>query len=151
MAGMGAVLIVIFVTIGYFVELAVWMMPYDFEAAMLEGLAMPRSFAEDSDEVEARLQGLTTELARGWPENPYTLRVRVIEGEPNAFALPGGEIWVTTGLLEQTESENEIAFVLGHEIGHFRSRDHLRSLGRGLLFGLAAAGIGIDGGRRTEQ
>lgn len=145
MAAMGGVLVALFVLIGYFVELTVWMLPYEFEAAMLEGWATRASFAEGSDDLEARLQELTTELARGWPANPYTLRVRVIEGEPNAFALLGGEIWVTTGLLEQAESENEIAFVLGHEIGHFRNRDHLRSLSRGLLFGLFAASIGIDG------
>lgn len=50
----------------------------------------------------------------------------------NAFAAPGGLILITTGLLDQVESENELAFVLGHELGHFRHRDHLRSMGRGL-------------------
>ncbi len=145
MTAMGAILVALLFFIGYFVELAVWVMPYDFEASMLSGFEMSESFAEDSDEVQARLQELTTELAAGWPENPYTLRVRVIEGEPNAFALPGGQIWVTRGLLDQAGSENEIAFVLGHEIGHFRDRDHLRGLSRGVLFTLVAAGLGLGG------
>jgi Zn-dependent protease with chaperone function len=67
------------------------------------------------------------------------------------MALPGGLIIVTVGLLDQVESENELAFVLGHELGHFRNRDHIRALGRGLVLSLFfavitgndVAGIGI--------
>ena len=47
------------------------------------------------------------------------------------------------GLLENVESENELAFVLGHELGHFRNRDHLRGLGRGIAFSLVL----VAGGR----
>ena len=59
-----------------------------------------------------------------------------VEMLQDALAFPGGLIGVTSGLLEQVETENELAFVLGHELGHFRNRDHLRSLGRGLVLGL---------------
>ena len=52
------------------------------------------------------------------------------------MALPGGLIVVTQGLLDQVESENELAFVLGHELGHYRNRDHIRALGRGIVFSL---------------
>ena len=48
-------------------------------------------------------------------------------------------IVVTAGLLDEVESENELAFVLGHELGHYRNRDHLRALGRGLVFSLVFA------------
>ncbi len=69
-----------------------------------------------------------------WPDNPYPVALRIIDDEaPNAIALPGGMVLLTTGLLEQVESENELAFVLGHELGHFRNRDHLRGLGRGVV------------------
>ena len=57
---------------------------------------------------------------------------------------------VTSTLLEQVESENELAFVLGHELGHFHNRDHLRSLGRGLIFGLVLMAIGSGGGSGEE-
>jgi beta-barrel assembly-enhancing protease len=50
--------------------------------------------------------------------------------EPNAFAVPGGRIQITTGLLEKVQSENGLNFVLAHEIGHFKGRHHLRSIGR---------------------
>ena len=52
--------------------------------------------------------------------------------KPNAFAFPGGGIGVTKGLLEALEREVEFAFVIGHELGHFHNRDHLRGLGRAL-------------------
>ena len=44
----------------------------------------------------------------------------------NAVALPGGNIVVFAGLLKEIKSENELAMILGHELGHFAHRDHLR-------------------------
>ena len=52
----------------------------------------------------------------------------------NALALPGGQIIVFSGLLEAVKSENELAFVLAHEISHYANRDHLRGIGRSLIF-----------------
>lgn len=48
----------------------------------------------------------------------------------NAYALPGGYIVMNKGLIDKLDSENAIMFVLGHELGHFANRDHLRGLGR---------------------
>ena len=54
---------------------------------------------------------------------------------------------VTAGLLEKVESENELAFIIGHELGHFRNRDHIRGLGRGLAIGILITAVsGNDGG-----
>jgi Zn-dependent protease with chaperone function len=59
---------------------------------------------------------------------------------PNAFALPGGRVYLFNGLLEKAESADEIAGVLAHELGHLRHRDNLRGLiyngGTSLLIGL---------------
>lgn len=84
------------------------------------------------------LNALLDRMAQRWPENPYRdLSVHVYDdSHENALALPGGCILVSSGLLEGVGSENEIAFVLSHELGHFRNRDHLRRMGRGLLVGL---------------
>lgn len=51
----------------------------------------------------------------------------------NALALPGDKIVVYQGLIEKVSSENELMMVLGHELGHFAHRDHLRGLGNSLL------------------
>ncbi|WP_206603135.1 M48 family metallopeptidase [Leptolyngbya ohadii] len=55
----------------------------------------------------------------------------------NALAIPGDRIILYKGLIDQAESENELMMVLGHELGHFAHRDHLRQLGRGLLWQIA--------------
>lgn len=71
----------------------------------------------------------------------------------NAFALPGGYIYVHTGLLATVESESELASVLGHEIGHVVARHGLKNFKRAqryqFLIGLINLGIGAIGGEST--
>ena len=61
------------------------------------------------------------------------------EKRPNAFAMPGGTIGLTTGLLETLDNEIELAFVIAHELGHFHNRDHLSGLGRAAGFSVIMA------------
>lgn len=80
------------------------------------------------------------------PEIPY--RVRVLDtGEANAYALPGGNVYITTSLLDLLESEAEVAAILGHEVAHvdlghcieaIQTRVHAERLG-GLPLGELAA------------
>lgn len=85
-----------------------------------------------------RLGALAARLAAHWAKNPYgELRVGVIAEESgNACSLPGGVVLVTTGLLDVVPSENAMAYVLAHEIGHLRGGDHLRVLDRRLAMAL---------------
>jgi Zn-dependent protease with chaperone function len=67
--------------------------------------------------------------------------IEAIESKtPNAFALPGGKVYLLSGLLDKAESQDEIAGVLAHELGHLEHRDHLRRIiatgGTALLVGL---------------
>jgi Zn-dependent protease with chaperone function len=59
---------------------------------------------------------------------------------PNAFALPGGKVYLFSGLLAKAESPDEIAGVLAHELGHLKHRDNTRNLiyngGTSFLIGL---------------
>lgn len=55
---------------------------------------------------------------------PYEFKILDIE-EPNAMALPGGFIYLTRGLLETVTSDDELAFVIAHEVGHVVGR-HVR-------------------------
>ena len=54
--------------------------------------------------------------------------------DPNAFALPGGGVGVTRGLLEKVESETGMAMVLAHELGHHAGRHSLKRIGRTLVW-----------------
>ena len=67
----------------------------------------------------------------------------------NAFALPGGFIYVTRGILAYLNSEAELAAVLGHEIGHVTARHSVRQISaqQGANIGLTIASIFIPGMR----
>jgi Zn-dependent protease with chaperone function len=109
--------------------------------------AMASGFATPDDPRGAGLDALLRRLARHRPGRGYALRIGTTDDpQPNAFALPGGNVLVTSGLLAQAGSENELAFVLGHELGHVEGRDPLRALGRGLLVALALSALGGSDG-----
>jgi predicted Zn-dependent protease len=63
--------------------------------------------------------------------------------DPNAFAFPGGAVFITNSLLKDVKTEMGIAFVMAHEIGHFKHRHHLKGMGRQLGFTLAALVVGL--------
>ena len=74
--------------------------------------------------IENLIQHLTKDSAKGFQ---YT--VFLISGPPNAFALPGGVLCVTEGMLTLASTDDELAAVLSHEIGHVE-RGHLFDLYR---------------------
>ena len=74
-------------------------------------------------QVQGYLQALGTKLARYAPGQAFQYQFQVVDQwSPNAFALPGGHIFVSRGLLVLTNSEDELACVLGHEIIHAAER-----------------------------
>ncbi|HEY8518609.1 MAG TPA: M48 family metalloprotease [Gammaproteobacteria bacterium] len=73
------------------------------------------------------------------PDLPWQFGI-VDDPTPNAFALPGGFIFVTRGLLGLLQSEAELAAVLGHEIGHVTARHSVTQISRQQL---AQLGLGI--------
>ncbi|PSQ79418.1 MAG: peptidase M48 [Bacteroidetes bacterium QS_1_63_11] len=97
------------------------------------------------------------------PETPEKFRTtefefRVLDSPViNAFALPGGYVYVTRGLMTHLNNEAQLAVVLGHEIGHVEARHASQQAGRqqftqGLLVGGAVLGqatLGGDVGRQV--
>lgn len=69
--------------------------------------------------------------------------------EINAFALPGGYIYITRGIMAYLNSEAELAAVLGHEIGHVTARHSVRQQSQGLLAGILATGAAIFTGSQA--
>jgi Zn-dependent protease with chaperone function len=154
--GIAAIGAVLFFGIAVVIEWLVPRIPPAFEARLFSQLgfgdSVGRGSGPNEDGRQAAVSELLERLAAHWRENPYTLRVVIFEEQaPNAVAFPGGLVVATTGLLDGVASENEIAFVLAHEIGHFRNRDHLRGIGRGVVFGLAMNGLGIGGSFAAAQ
>src|SRR5512143_4192186 len=91
--------------------------------------------------LQAYVQQLGAALAAKTerPGLPWTFRV-VDDAAVNAFALPGGFIYVTRGLLGYVGSEAQLASVIGHEIGHVTARHSVTQLSRQELAGF---GLGI--------
>ena len=76
------------------------------------------------------------------PKVPWDFNV-VNSSDLNAFALPGGKISITRGLIVKLKSEDELAGVLGHEIGHVCARHAAQQYTRQVLFAVGLAGLGL--------
>lgn len=76
------------------------------------------------------------------PDLPW--RFGVLEApQLNAFATPGGHIFITRGLLERMKSEAELAGVLAHEISHVLKKHHLKAIQKGAQMELAGAAVSL--------
>jgi len=95
--------------------------------------------------VLARLDRIGHRLAAVSDRKELTYHVTLLEwDEVNAFAVPGGYIYVSNTLVELAQSDDELASVLGHEIGHIVAKHSIKrlqaSLGAALVQVLLAAG-----------
>jgi predicted Zn-dependent protease len=99
---------------------------------------------------ERLLAALDDSLEPGGRRNPYRDDFQfTLLADPktvNAFALPGGQVFITRALFRDLETEGQLAGVLGHEMGHVIERHGNQRMAQQQLFeGLAAAG-GVAGG-----
>ena len=111
---------------------------------------------ESAVEVEKQLPLLNDSTVQGYiekigerlvavvqgPDFPYQFKV-VNVSDINAFALPGGFMYVNRGLIEAAASEGELAGVMAHEIGHVALRHGTNQASKAYL---AQAGLGVLGG-----
>jgi predicted Zn-dependent protease len=115
-------------------------MPQDEEIALGNDVAA-RLLGAAPLADDARLQRYVNNVGR-WlasqterPDLPW--RFGVLEApQVNAFAVPGGTVFITRGLLERMSSEAELAGVLSHEIAHVVRKHHLKAIQKGALASL---------------
>ncbi len=87
----------------------------------------------EHEKTNAYLQTLTDKLTP-CASLPYPIKTYIIDNkEPNAFAMPSGKIYITKGMLHEIQNENELVGVIGHELGHFKHKDHLKGFGNSLI------------------
>jgi predicted Zn-dependent protease len=91
---------------------------------------------------------LDRDLAAKGFRNPYPFRFMLLADPQtvNAFALPGGQVFMTQALYNALQTEDQVAGVLGHEIGHVLSRHGNQQMARQGMFQGIAGAIGVLGG-----
>ncbi len=145
-AGIIGIVIGIYVALGFAVN---WIVPHislETEKKMAALFSGVTGKGEDTSPRAKHIQALCDRFQKSCAKIPYEVNIHIIENEiANAIALPGGNILLCSGLLEKMGSENELAYVLLHEFGHFSNRDHLKGFGRSLVFvAISAALFGPD-------
>jgi len=139
------ILIIIYFLLGLLVDVVATLLPESIEsnlARLYEPLWAGKSI--ETPQLGS-IHTLLNELnAQCCPKQSYQLHI-VQSNQFNALALPGNHIVIFSSLLNELDSENELAFVLAHELGHFQAKDHLRIFGRGLvLFVISNIFLGQD-------
>ena len=136
--GLFFVLALVYALMGWALNLAVPYVPASFEISLgsiwLDGLA-----SKQTESVETtRFQDIADKLSNEIPDNPFPIKIFVVpkDDKPNALALPGGTILVFSSMAKILKTEGAAAMLVGHELGHFANRHHLKGLGRNLLFSL---------------
>ena len=122
-------------------------------AAQHGGLHSDTRARAEVDRIGRRLlKALEQDLAKSNKTDPYQFDFHLLADDQtiNAFALPGGQVFITDALYSKLTTEGQIAGVLGHEIGHVLSRHSAQRIAKmELTQGLAGA-AGVAGGTRSS-
>jgi len=97
----------------------------------------------ENAEAQALVRRIGTEIAQASerPQLPWEFHV-IDDDQVNAFAAPGGFIFITRGILAHMNSEAELASVMGHEIGHVTARHSAQQISR-MQIGQLGLGVGM--------
>jgi predicted Zn-dependent protease len=120
---------------------------------LLDKIRERMSLVEDG-EVLTYVQSVGSRVVKQLGNTLYPYQFFVInQSVPNAFAIPGGYVFIYRGLIEMMASEGELAGILSHEMGHIQARHFQRRMEEGRILNiatiasvLAAALIGVQGG-----
>jgi predicted Zn-dependent protease len=119
-------------------------------AQQMGGTIDPRTNAD-----ARRVQEVGRKLVRAYQSeaNPYLdsfqFHLLADTRTVNAFALPGGQIFITKALYDQSENEDQLAGVLGHEIGHVRHRHASEHMAKGQLGQALVGAVTVGAGDYT--
>ena len=101
------------------------------------------------DRGGAKLLANAEKLARHGKPYPYPFEFHLLRDDQsvNAFALPGGQVFITAALFNKLQNEDQLAGVLGHEVGHVLAKHSNEQMSKsGLLKGLGGAAGTLLGG-----
>ncbi|MFN7961163.1 MAG: M48 family metalloprotease [Thermoanaerobaculia bacterium] len=111
------------------------------------GMAQQFGGLDPDDRAQAFVTALGTKLVRSTvaSSTPYQFSFHVLADDAtvNAFALPGGPVFITHALLARLENEAQVAGVLGHEIGHVIGRHSAQQIAKSNLAESLVRAIGV--------
>lgn len=99
--------------------------------------------------AECIVQALVAQLPSPWPQLNWEVQVFAIDSA-NAFALPGGKVGIHTGLFRVTDNQDQMAAVVGHEIGHVIARHSSERLSHSILADAGTNLVGAYVGRNAS-
>lgn len=133
--GLLGLVVFIYLILGFAVDLIVPHISPAFEKKMALHFVGSFDTRDQNSEKTAYVQSLIEAMQIHCIDLPYEFKIHLHKAPmANALAMPGGHIIVFTELLDTVTSENELAFILAHEMGHYANRDHLRGIGRAFVF-----------------
>ena len=87
----------------------------------------------NNETIDSVIQIISNRLINSIDKTDYQYKIRVInDPQVNAFTLPGGNIFVYTGLIQFSESPEEVAAVIAHELGHAEKKHVIQRLAKEL-------------------
>jgi len=102
--------------------------------------------------VQCIVEPLVNEAREQYPNLPANWETIVFDSDTvNAFAMPGGKVGVYTGLIDLTENQDQLAAVLGHEIGHVMAHHAAERLSTAQMTVLAMTAAGVALSRNQDQ
>ncbi len=88
----------------------------------------------DDAEMTAYIDRIGQRLVAQLEEPLFEYKFKIVPTSvPNAFAIPGGYLYITTGLIPLLESEDELACIMAHEIIHSNNRHSIKSMRKGIF------------------
>ncbi len=101
----------------------------------------------DDSQIQNYVQSIGESLAKTSHRTNLIYRFTVLDSpEVNAFALPGGYIFINRGLMAYLSNEEELAAVLGHEIGHVTARHSVRQISQAQLLNIVSYAVARKAG-----
>ena len=146
-----ALFFIVWLGFGYAVSKAVSLVPPEWEVSLGQSAAaglLEQNKVCSDPMMTALMNEMGTRLIGGLERVPFDFKIRVLDtDEVNAFALPGGYLFVNRGLIEQADDAAEVAGVLAHEIQHAILRHGIHNMVReaGMMLLLQAV-VGDIGG-----
>lgn len=122
-------------------------------AQSFEQMKKEKPISKDAKQ-NALVQCITSRLLVAMGETPGAWEILVfVDDTPNAFALPGKKMGVHTGMIKLAQNQDQLAAVIGHEIGHVLAHHGAERMSQGLLtqVGLQAADLALGKDNQKNQ